>query len=221
MKNSNSNRRSFIKKLAVGSAVIAVAPTILTAKESSMSRLKSPSQIEFSEKISASDNIQIALIGAGGMGTADARTSLKIPGVKLVAACDLYDGRLEAAKENWGKDIFTTKDYLEILERKDIDAVIIGTPDHWHQKISVDAMNSGKHVYCEKPMVHAIEEGYDIIKAQKKNKIVFEVGSQGLSSVGNEKAKELLEDGAIGELNYAEGFWARNSPLLKHRHLNI
>lgn len=212
MKKNNSNRRSFIKKLAVGSAVIAAAPTILTAKDKSISKLEAPKQVKLNNKISANDNIQIALIGAGGMGTADAKTSLKIPGVKLVAACDLYDGRLEAAKENFGKDIFTTKNYLEILDRKDIDAVIIGTPDHWHQKISVDAMNRGKHAYCEKPMVHAIEEGYDVINAQKKNNVIYEVGSQGLSSVGNEKAKELLEDGAIGELNYAEGFWARNSP---------
>jgi predicted dehydrogenase len=212
MKNINSNRRKFIKNLAVGSAAIVAVPTILTAKESSTIRMESPNEIRFNEKVSANDNIQIALIGAGGMGNADTRTALKIPGVKLVAACDLYDGRLEAAKKNYSKDIFTTKDYREILERKDIDAVIIGTPDHWHQRISVDAMNSGKHAYCEKPMVHAIEEGYDVINAQKKNNVVFEVGSQGLSSVGNEKAKELLLDGAIGELNYAEGFWARNSP---------
>jgi len=212
MKKNNSGRREFIKKMAVGSAVIAATPTILTAKGSSVSRLKSPAQKVTDEKVSANDNIQIALIGAGGMGMADARTSLKIPGVKLIAACDLYDGRLDEAKENWGKDIFTTKDYREILDRKDVDAVIIGTPDHWHQKISVDAMNSGKHAYCEKPMVHAIEEGYYIINAQKKNNVIYEVGSQGLSSVGNEKAKELLADGAIGELNYAEGFWARNSP---------
>lgn len=212
MKKNSSNRRNFIKKMAIGSAAIVAAPTILTAKESSTIRIQSKNPITFNEKVSANDNIQIALIGAGGMGTADANTALKIPGVKLVAACDLYDGRIEAAKERWGKDIFTTKNYLEILDRDDIDAVIVGTPDHWHQKISVDAMNSGRHVYCEKPMVHAIEEGYDVIKAQKKNKVVFEVGSQGLSSVGNEKAKELLKDGAIGELNYAEGFWARNSP---------
>lgn len=212
MKKNSSSRRSFIKKVAVGSAAIVAAPTILTAKESSTIRIQSQNRIEFDEKVSANDNIQIAVIGAGGMGTADARTALKIPGVKLVAACDLYDGRIDAAKERWGKDIFTTKNYLEILDRDDIDAVIVGTPDHWHQKISVDAMNSGKHVYCEKPMVHAIEEGYDVIKAQNKNKVVFQVGSQGLSSVGNEKAKELLKDGAIGDLNYAEGFWARNSP---------
>ncbi|MCB0752855.1 MAG: Gfo/Idh/MocA family oxidoreductase, partial [Ignavibacteriae bacterium] len=121
-------------------------------------------------------------------------------------------GRLSQAKEKWGNDIFTTKNYKEILERDDIDAVIVGTPDHWHQKISIDAMNKGKHVYCEKPMVHKIAEGYDLINAQKKNNVTFQVGSQGLSSLGNEKAKELLKAGAIGELNYAEGFWARNSP---------
>ena len=113
MKKNNSGRREFIKKMAVGSAVIAATPTILTAKESSISKLKAPDQMKFDEKISANDNIQIALIGAGGMGMADARTSLKIPGVKLVAACDLYDGRLEASKEEWGKDIFTTKNYQE------------------------------------------------------------------------------------------------------------
>ncbi len=212
MKKHNSNRRSFIKKLAIGSAAITTVPTILTAKAPSTIRIESPNQIRFNEKISANDNIQIALIGAGGMGMGDAKTAVKIPGVKLVASCDLYDGRLDASKKEFGKDIFTTKNYEEILARKDIDAVIIGTPDHWHQKISVDAMNSGKHVYCEKPMVHAIEEGYDIINAQKKNNVIFQVGSQGLSSLGNEKAKELLASGVIGELNYAEGFWARNSP---------
>jgi len=212
MKKKNTNRRDFIKKMALGSLVVAATPTIITAKDKSIIQLKNKNRIKFKTNISPNDNIQIAVIGAGGMGSSDVKTSLKIPGVKLVAACDLYDGRLEAAKEKWGKDIYTTKDYKEILERKDIDAVIVGTPDHWHQKISCDAMNKGKHVYCEKPMVHAIEEGYDVIKAQKKNNVVFQVGSQGLSSLGNEKAKELLKDGAIGELNYAEGFWARNSP---------
>jgi len=98
------------------------------------------------------------------------------------------------------------------LERKDIDAVIIATPDFWHKDISVAAMNKGKHVYCEKPMVHDITEGPAVIDAQNKNKVVFQVGSQGMSSLGNEKAKELLKAGAIGQLNYAEGFWARMSP---------
>lgn len=162
---------------------------------------------------SANDQINIALIGAGGMGCADTITALQVPGVKLVAVCDLYDGRLADAKKKWGNDLFTTKHYKEILNRKDIDAVIVGTPDHWHRQISIDAMAAGKHVYCEKPMVHTVEEGPDVIAAQKKYGKVFQVGSQGLASLGNEKARDLLKDGAIGKLNYAEGFWARRAPV--------
>src|SRR5204862_7533970 len=96
----------------------------------------------------ANDNIQIALIGAGGMGSGDARMASSIPGVKLLAACDIYDGRLLRAKERWGSDLATTRDYREILTRSDIDAVIIATPDHWHQRITVDALCAGKHVHC-------------------------------------------------------------------------
>ena len=94
------------------------------------------------ETYTANDQVQIALIGAGGMGNADADTCITVPGVKIIAACDLYDGRLEAAKKKYGNDIFVTRDYKEILSRKDIDAVIIATPDHWHKDISIDAMNS-------------------------------------------------------------------------------
>jgi len=164
-------------------------------------------------KFSANDQINIAVIGAGGMGVADSQTALQVPGVKMVAACDLYSGNLDRAKSNWGRDIFTTKDYREILNRSDVDAVIIGTPDHWHKQISVDALNAGKSAYCEKPMVHSVKEGMDVINAQRKSGKTFQVGSQGMSSLGNEKAKELLAEGAIGQLIYAEGFWARNSPV--------
>ena len=99
------------------------------------------------------------------------------------------------------------------MSRDDVDAVIIGTPDHWHKQISVDALMSGKPAYCEKPMVHSVDEGPAIVEAQKKSGLTYQVGSQGMSSLGNEKAKELLEAGAIGQLIYAEGFWARNSPM--------
>lgn len=200
-------RRKFIKQLAMGSTVFAGASNLLSATTPTTTALHR------AKKYAANDRIQIALIGAGGMGVEDTKTALKIPGVELVAVCDLYDGRLKAAKDRWGKSIFTSRDYREILERSDVDAVIIGTPDHWHKQISVDAMNKGKSVYCEKPMVHQVDEGREVLAAQNKTKKTFQVGSQGMSSLGNEKAKELYEAGAIGQLIYAEGFWARNSPV--------
>lgn len=208
-KNDQKSRRSFITKVSKGLIGATMFPAIISAKDRNRHLQE---LLRVKQTYDANDNLQIALIGSGGMGVADTITALTVPGVKLVAVCDLYDGRLAEAKKRWGNDIYTTRDYREILERKDIDAVIIATPDHWHKDISIAAMNKGKHVYCEKPMVHDITEGPAVIAAQNKNKVVFVVGSQGLSSLGNEKAKQLLKDGAIGKLNYAEAFYARMSP---------
>jgi predicted dehydrogenase len=211
-KSNQNSRRGFISKVAKGVVGASLLPNIITAADRQRNMIELLSRSD--EKYSANDQIQLAVIGAGGMGTADVNTAITVPGVKLVAACDLYDGRLEDAKKKWGNDIYTTRDYREILERSDIDAVIIATPDFWHKDISVAAMNKGKSVYCEKPMVHDISEGPAVVEAQKKNtKVVYQVGSQGMSSLGNEKARQLLKEGAIGQLNYAEGFWARMSPF--------
>ncbi|HSP11587.1 MAG TPA: Gfo/Idh/MocA family oxidoreductase [Salegentibacter sp.] len=201
-------RRSFIKNLGLAGATAAIMPSAFASETK---------QIKFLERntrdIFGSKPLGLALIGAGGMGVADAKTALEHANIKMLAVCDLYDGRLEESKTLWGEDIFLTKDYKDILKREDIDAVIIATPDHWHKQISIDALKAGKHVYCEKPMVHTVEEGHELINAWKNSGRVYMVGSQGVSSLGNEKAKELLAQGAIGDINYAEGFWARNSPF--------
>lgn len=200
------SRRSFLGALAGSAGLAATGRVAALSREPTVSLARGP-------QTSPNDRIQIALIGAGGMGVEDAKTALTLNGVQLVAVCDLYEGRLQAARERWGQSIATTRDYRELLDRRDIDAVIIGTPDHWHMTIAVDAMDKGKAVYCEKPMVHDIGEGAAVVAAQQRSKVVFQVGSQGLSSLGNEKARDLLKAGAIGTLNYAEGFWARNSPV--------
>ncbi len=161
---------------------------------------------------SPNDTIQIAIIGAGGQGQADVRASTSLPGVKLVAACDCYDGRLQHLKEVYGS-LHTTRDYREIVARKDVDAVIIATPDHWHSRISVDCLNSAKHVYCEKPMVHAIEEGKSVIYAQNNSGTVFQVGSQYRSSATYTKARELFAQNAIGRLNSVEAWLDRNTAI--------
>jgi predicted dehydrogenase len=162
---------------------------------------------------SPNDNVQIALIGAGGMGSEDARSSLKVGGVKLVAVSDIYQGRLTRAKELWGNDLFVTRDYREVLARPDIDAVLIGTPDHWHRQVSIDAMNAGKDVYCEKPMVQHVDDGKPVIEAAQKSGRIIQIGSQRVSSIVYQKARELLQAGAIGELNMVEAWWDRNSAI--------
>ena len=163
--------------------------------------------------IAANDHIQIALIGAGGQGQGDTKTALRVPGVKLVAVADCYNGRLEHSKELWGNDIFTARDYGEILARNDVDAVIIGTPDHWHKQASVDAMKAGKDVYCEKPMIHLYADGPEMIETAHATKRILQVGSQRVSSVIYAKAKELLAAGAIGQLNMVTARWDRNSTM--------
>ena len=202
------SRRKFLGSLAAGAVAAGATPHVLSASD-----LRDVHIIPGRRRFSANDQVNLAVIGAGGMGNADVNTALQIPGVKLVAAADCFDGRLQDIQDRHGADVFTSRDYREILARDDIDAVIIGTPDHWHQRISIDAMRAGKGVYCEKPMVHKISEGAELVRVQQETGMTFQVGSQGMSSLGNEKAKQLLEEGAIGELNYAEGFWARNDPI--------
>jgi predicted dehydrogenase len=165
------------------------------------------------QRLSANDKIRIALIGSGGMGSGDTRMELTLPGVELVACCDIYDGRLQRAKEVWGKSIFTTRDYREVLSRSDIDAVIVATPDHWHAPITIDALKAGKHVYCEKPMVHTIAEGKPVIEAQKQSGKILQIGSQYASSLVFQKARDLFRGGSIGELNMIEAWLDRNSAL--------
>ena len=159
--------------------------------------------------VSPNDRVQLGVIGLGGRGTADTHVALDVPGVALVGVSDLYAGRRIRAREVFGKDLFVTPDYHELLARKDVDAVIVATPDHWHAQASIDAMSAGKDVYCEKPMVHSIEEGHAVIVAQGQTGRIIQVGSQRVSSIIYQKAKELIREGAIGKLNLIEAWWER------------
>lgn len=187
-----SNRRKFIKGIGAASVLLA---TDSFAK---------PFNIIKNMKVSPNDKIRIATIGMGIQGHNDTRSALKNEGVELVAAADLYTGRLTRVKEVFGKDIFTTRDYREILNRKDIDAVLVVTPDHWHDRITIDALNAGKSVYCEKPMVQKIERGKGVIEAWKKSGKTMQVGSQRISSSVFEEAKKMVQAGDIGQVNYIE-----------------
>ncbi|HZB89451.1 MAG TPA: Gfo/Idh/MocA family oxidoreductase [Terracidiphilus sp.] len=198
------NRRTFLRAAGAASA-----STVIGARLHALTSAAG----EGARPIAANDNIQIALIGAGWQGQGDTKVAVQVPGVKLVAVADCYNGRLERSKELWGADIFTTRDYNEILTRKDIDAVIIGTPDHWHKQASVDAMKAGKDVYCEKPMIHLYADGPEMIETARSTGRIIQVGSQRVSSILYIKAKELLAAGAIGQLNMVTARWDRNSSI--------
>ena len=204
-----SSRRKFLQHLS-STALLAGAGSLakMMAEENYESRI-----IPWEKKISSNDKIRIAVIGTGIMGHNDLETALKVPGVELAAACDLYTGRLERMKELYRKDLFTTKDYREILEKKDIDAVIIATGDNWHSRISIDALGKGKHVYCEKPMVHKLNQGQEVINAWKKSGKIMQVGSQGISGASFAKAKELFKAGEIGNINCIEATYDRQSAI--------
>ncbi len=205
--SKNTSRREFLRMAAAGSVATGVAPGILTSKTHTLSRKV------VAKKYAANDKIRLATIGFGGMGHGDTRTALQVDGVEFVAAADCYQGHLEHAKELYGKDLFTTLDYREILHRSDVDAVIIATPDHWHAKMTIEALQAGKAVYCEKPMVQKIEEGHGVLQAEKDTGNLLIVGSQRVSSLIYEKARDLYRSGAIGELNMVEAVLNRNSSI--------
>ncbi len=205
---AKSSRRKFLAQLGGTSMLLATGPVNILASENDKRY-----QAGYVEKFSPNDKIRIATIGMGIMGHQDTDSALKVPGVELVAACDLYTGRLTRVKEKYGKNIYTTRDYRELLNRKDIDAVIIATSDNWHARIAIDAMNSGKAVYCEKPVVQKISEGLPVIAAQKSTGKAMQVGSQRVSSIVYHKAKELYKAGAIGQLNCIEASFDRQDAL--------
>ncbi|MDB5018212.1 MAG: oxidoreductase [Mucilaginibacter sp.] len=204
----SSDRRKFIKQLGGTIVLSSAALSGFAAIEDHERRL-----LQVEKRVSANDKIRIATIGMGIMGFNDTHAALSCQGVELVGCCDLYTGRLQRAKEVFGANIFTTADYREILDRKDVDAVIIATSDNWHSTIAIEAMHKGKAVYSEKPMVHYISEGLNEIKAQQETKAVFQVGSQRVSSLAFQKAKELYQAGAIGQINSVEASFNRQNAL--------
>lgn len=210
MQNDNPrSRRKFLQQIGATSLVTAASPfASLAAQEKAEQRI-----LNYERKVTANDKIRIGVIGYGVQGHFDLTTALKVPGVELAGICDLYTGRIENAKEQYGNDLYTTRNYKELLDRKDIDAVLICATDVWHARITLDALAKGKHVYCEKPMVYKISEGYPVISAVKKSGKVLQVGSQRVSSIGYAKAKELVAAGEIGKLNMVNAVYDRQSSI--------
>ncbi len=199
-----TTRRQFLQKTAGTAGALAVSSNILLEPE------YIPTALEVA--LPASDRLRLGIIGIGMQGSGLLATAITLPGVECVAACDLYDGRHTLAQEIVGKKIPTTRRYKDLLDNKEIDCLIAAVPDHWHKQVVVDAVNAGKDIYSEKPMSHSAADGLAMVEAYKKTGRVVQIGSQRVSSVVCAKARELLANGIIGDLNLVEGSLGRNDP---------
>lgn len=202
-------RRSFIRKTAT-----------LAAAASTTNLLKTPvygqSQAPSANVIGANNRIAVGYIGTGKQGMEHVRSQKKYAqenNIVQATVCDLYAKHLEAAKSFIGlKDADGFSDHRRLLERKDIDAVVIATVDNWHAQCSVDALETGKHVFCEKPMTRYLGEAWQVYDAVKKSGKVYVIGSQGCMDLKWHKAAEWVKAGKLGPLVWGQGSYCRNNP---------
>ena len=203
MKNELS-RRKFLQTGALATGGLLAASNIQLDAHPAYKPVK---------KTAPGDTMRFGIIGIGMQGSGLLAGALSLPGMECVGAADLYDGRHTVAKEITGNpDLFTTRNYKDLLNRKDIDCIIAAVPDHWHKQVVVDCCAAGKDVYCEKPMSHTVADGFEMVDAAKKYNRIVQIGSQRVSSVLCEKARELYSAGAIGEVENVELTLGRNDP---------
>jgi predicted dehydrogenase len=159
----------------------------------------------------ANDTLEVGCIGTGGRCRHLMKSLATIPNVRIAAVCDIYDRSFEEGKKLADPAAFATRHFPELLERKDIDAVLIGSPDHWHVPMTIAACRAGKDVYVEKPLTHDPGEGSAVIAAQDENKRVVQVGTQQRSMPHIQKARELMKEGRIGRVFKVHLTWNRNA----------
>jgi predicted dehydrogenase len=203
MKNKGYSRRQFLHQSAGALGAVAVSRNVLLEPE----HIPLPFQ-----NVAPSDRVRFGMVGVGMQGSGLLTNAIQLPGIECVAAADLYDGRHTLVKEIAGSKIYTTRKYQELLDNKEIDCIVAAVPDHWHKQVVIDAVNAGKDIYCEKPMSHTPADGLAMVAAAKKTGRIVQIGSQRVSSVICAKAKELIANGAIGDLNLVEGSLGRNDP---------
>lgn len=205
-------RRGFLRRSTAAVAAIGLGAGVRPRTALSVART-----------IGANDRIVLGLIGSGGMGTVDLLAAMKEPNVVAGAVCDLAEFRLKALIEKTrdqpgGPPKAVFGDYRPMLDDKNIDAVIIATPDHWHFQPFVDSIGADKHVYQQKPMCYTIEQGREMVRvAQAKPNLVVQIGTQRRSGRQYPKAKELIDQGRIGKVTYVRCWdtrnWSRNDPF--------
>jgi predicted dehydrogenase len=209
--HESQDRRTFLKQTALAAAAAASAGSILKTPVYGQNQAPAPGRV-----IGANDRISVAYLGVGGQGMAHVRsqkTHASENNIVQTAVCDVYQKRLDAAREFVGlNESSAYQDHRKLLERKDIDAIVVATVDNWHAEVAIDAMNAGKHVYGEKPLARYLEEGFQMYDTVKRTGKVFQVGSQFCADPMYHKSAAWIKEGRIGPLVWAQGSYCRNHP---------
>jgi predicted dehydrogenase len=169
----------------------------------------------------ANESINVGLIGVGGRCRHLLGALKKVPGVKINAVCDVYGPTLDSARGLADVNAFATANYKALLDRKDVDAVLIATPDHWHVPITIDSCVAGKDVYVEKPLTHTLAEGRPVIEAQNKHQRIVQVGMQQRSMPHIQKGYELVKAGRLGSIRKVHLTWNRNADRARKGPLGV
>jgi predicted dehydrogenase len=206
--NRNS-RREFLRASVTGAVA---GSTALGASKTS-----------YGAVVGANDRIRVGLIGCGGQGRADLGKMIRIPDVECVSLCDVDDEQVARAAKmvtdaGFAKPGHTTRDFRQVLDRKDIDAVIVGTPDHWHALPTIMACQAGKDVYVEKPLSVAIAEGRAMVTAARKYDRVVQMGTQQRSAPHYTQAVEYVKNGQLGKIRLVRAWayldWKGETPVV-------
>lgn len=165
--------------------------------------------------VAANDRIRFACVGCGARAHELMAALMVHPQAEIAGVVDAYSGRRERAldriKDTRGTTAKVYRDYREVIADKLIDAVIVATPDHWHKQIVVDAMRAGKDVYCEKPLTYRSSEGLEVIQAARETGRIVQVGSQGISTLSQNRAKQMIQEGRLGRVTMVRAAYNRNS----------
>jgi len=186
------NRRNFLKRAAAASVASGSAAAQTAGKTAS-----------------ANDKIGVGIIGCGGMGRMDLTDFQRQPDVEIRAVCDVFEPAAGQAHTMTGDKAEMYRDFRRVLDRKDIDAVVVATPDHWHALMMIQATDAGKDVYVEKPISHNVREGRLMVEAARRNNRVVQVGIQQRSGTHFQRAVEAVQEGRIGTVHFAQ-CWNHN-----------
>ncbi|MGD9723716.1 MAG: Gfo/Idh/MocA family protein [Pirellulales bacterium] len=200
---SNRNRREFLESVGLASGLVLAGYTA-TARG-----------------YAANETLNIGCIGTGGRCRQLMQALKQVPGTRITAVCDIWDKHLEAGRALADPAASTSKHFEELLARSDVDAVIIGTPDHWHVPLTVAACAAGKDVYVEKPLTHDASEAESVLQAQKQYQRVVQVGTQQRSMPHFQKARELVTGGQLGDIHKVHLTWNRNTPRWARDKYNV